>query len=99
MASVQLTLAGSNVVQYQLPSFSGRVTVTIMSNAAEVWATSDGNVPAAPSGTVATSGNQKTLAGVLGGQMVLFPVQFGSHMVAPLIQLASSGTPTIELEW
>lgn len=98
MASVQLVLTGGTPVTFNVPSPTGRVTITIMANPAEVWATTDGSYPSVPT-TGVTVTNQKTIAGVLGQQGVLLPSLPGGHMSVAQINLASYGTPTVELEW
>lgn len=98
MPSVQVTAPGS----VNIPNVTGRIVATMMSAPAEAWITTDGSTPVAPSATVNT-GTQKTIAGVTGQQIVLFPVQPGSGpgggSVYPVVVIGSTGAPVIELEW
>jgi hypothetical protein len=100
MASVQETLTGNpnNFTEVDIPNPTGRIVITMMSAPAEVWVTSDGTVPVAPSGTQNT-GTQRTLSGAVGEQIVVSPAIPGGHMALPIIRLASVGSPVVELEW
>lgn len=100
MASVQYTVGTTTPVT--IPSVTGRIVATMMSAPSEAWITTDGSTPVAPSGTILNTA-QKTIAGVIGQQVVLFPIPPGSGpgggSVLPIVTIGSSGTPVIELEW
>ena len=100
MPSVQVTLTGNpnNYTEVDIPNPTGRIVATMMSSVSEAWITVDQTAPVPPSGSIITN-NQKTLAGVAGAQVVLQPPLPGGHMALPVVRLASSGSPVIELEW
>lgn len=100
MATVKLTCTGNNFVQYQLPSFAASITVTITqaNNTDSIWVTTDGTAPQAPTSTPRTDGsNQVTIDGPQGSYAVLHPAAATNPMVAPLVRIASTGGPTVEL--
>jgi hypothetical protein len=100
MPSVRVTLTGPTEVIVPISAPTGRVSVTIEANAAEVWATADGTYPTQPGVSSSTApANQVTIAGVLGAQGVLQPPLYGDHMAVPSIRLASAGNPIVLVEW
>lgn len=98
MASVQATLTGATPVTVNLPAPTGRIVVTIVGGAAEVYVTADGSYPSTPSATNNLS-DLRVIPGVLGAQVVMQPPLFGDHMVLPTLNFASAGTPTVQIEW
>jgi hypothetical protein len=97
MSSVQATLSATpSVIALDAPT--SRVVVTMISSAAEAYFTVDGSNPMAPT-TTTDPGTKKVLAGVVGAQIVLSPPLFGDHMAIPTLRAASSGAPTVQIEW
>lgn len=98
MASVQVTLTGATPVTVPLGATAGRVVLTMISSPAEVYVTTDGSEPTAPT-DVENPTTASVLAGAIGQQTVVQPALTAGHMVPTVINLASAGTPVVQLEW
>lgn len=99
MPSTQVTLTGSTPVTVQLSAPTGSVNVTITAAAAEVVVTADGSYPTLPSNGVTNNTNAIVIPGVLGQSGIIQPPLFGNHMQIPSLNLASTGTPTVLIQW
>ena len=108
MPSAQVTLTGGTISTVPITNPTGRIVVTMISNAAETYATCDGSNPVTPTSTPNTS-TQTVLPPVAGAQIVLVPNLPGSATastgsspggaVLPEVNLLSAGTPVIEVAW
>lgn len=102
MASAQFTLVANTMSVLVLDAPAGRIVVTQAAGTpAEVYATTDGISPIVPTpgSEVSNVTTQRTLAALLGAQVVLQPHLYGDHMVVPTVLLLSAGTPTVLVEW
>lgn len=98
MASTQVTVNPGAPSIVNLPSFSGRIVVTVLSGSTEVWATTDGTLPVEPSSAQLTT-SQVNIPGIAGTQRVLQPVVSNFPMKAPQLQFGSTGTVVLDVAW
>jgi hypothetical protein len=98
MASTQVTVNPGAPSILNLPSFSGRIVVTVVTGTTEVWCTTDGTLPIEPSATILTT-PQVNIPGIPGQQAVLSPVATPFPLKAPQLQFASTGVVVLNVEW
>jgi hypothetical protein len=99
MASVTQTLNGTTPLTFAIPGAVGRVKITMLSAGPEAWVTSDGTAPINPSSTTDTDISQRYLPAVAGSQIIITPTLYGDHFAAPTLNLASTGSPVLLIEW
>lgn len=99
MGSAQPTLTTNTVLTVLGDAPAQRITLTMISGAAEVYASADGSYPTPEAASDETNTAVQVLAPLVGAQTVLEPPLAGDHMTLPTVKLLSAGTPVVLVEW
>jgi hypothetical protein len=101
MALVEQALFAGVIATVQLDAPTGQilVTQTYAGTAAEIYVTVDGSKPVLPDGAAEVPTGQRVIAAVIGARISIRPPEQGYPRNYARVNLLSSGTPTVSVEW